>query len=137
LTEGALNVFTIQLAKRSVAYRYGVTILDTTVKTGRTPGVGGSIFAPTWEMVMGHKKQLITDEEYIKLYHERMNTSWHNHREIWLATIQESELAIGCMCRYQNEDGSTVFCHRHLLRAIFEKLCAKYSIPFLYYGELQ
>lgn len=105
--------------------------MDTSVKSGF------SVFRPTWDMVMGVKSGEITEAEYTRLYHEHMNHSWKTDRAKWLATIESTEpLAIGCMCRYKNEDGSVQFCHRHLLKDIFEKLCAARGIDFRYYGEL-
>lgn len=104
--------------------------MDTTVKSGT------SIFAPTWAMVMGIKSGELTWEEYTQQYYDKLNASWKSPegRPIWLATIRETEpVAIACMCRYTGPD---THCHRFLLKDLFEKLCAREGIPFLYYGEL-
>lgn len=99
--------------------------MDTTVKSGF------SIFAPTWDMVMDHKGHRITDEEYTRLYYERMNASWKANREKWMETLRmEEPVALSCYCK------AGCFCHRYLLKDMFEKLCTKYQIPFYYYGEL-
>lgn len=125
-----MNLFTIQLSKWYQARQRGITMLDTTVKTGT------SIFRPTWDMVMGIKHGRITWEEYTQMYYDRMNASWKSEeRSIWLETIRETDdLAIACMCRYE---GPHTQCHRFLLKDLFEKLCEKQGIPFLYYGELE
>jgi hypothetical protein len=129
LRRQALDVFTIQTARWRLARNRDITVLDTTVKTGT------SIFAPTWNMVMGIKNGDLTWDEYTKHYWERMNASWKSKdRSIWIATLKETEpLAIACFCRYE---GLETHCHRFLLKDLFEKLCAREGIPFLYYGEL-
>lgn len=122
-----MDVFTIQMAKWRIARNRDITVMDTTVKSGF------SIYRPTWDMVMGYKSGLISEDEYRALYIARMNESWKNPKErpMWLATIESTEsMAIGCMCK------PNTFCHRHILREIFEKLCAARGIPFYYYGEL-
>jgi hypothetical protein len=128
LTGGrVIDLFTIQIAKWRLARNRDIVFMDTTVKSGF------SIFAPTWDMVMGHKLGQISDEEYKKLYYAKMNASWKNEKERpqWLDVIQSKEpIAIGCYC------APGKFCHRHLLKEIFEKLCAARGIPFFYYGEL-
>ena len=48
--------------------------LNTTVKSGI------KAFAPTWDMVMGHKQGKISDEEYTKLYYALMRESWKKAR---------------------------------------------------------
>jgi hypothetical protein len=129
-----VDIFTIQMSKWRLARNRDIILLDTTVKTG------ASIFKPTWDMVMGYKAGQISEEEYTRQYWEKMNASWKDPKErvIWLQTIESTEpMAIGCMCPYRNRDtGEVQFCHRHLLKQIFEKLCAARKIPFYFYGEL-
>lgn len=124
-----MEVMTIQSAKWRLARNRDITILDTTAKSGT------SIFRPDWAMVMGLKTGDLSWEEYTKLYWEKMNASWKSpERSIWIATLQETApMAIACMCRYTGLD---THCHRFLLKDLFEKLCAREGIPFLYYGEL-
>jgi uncharacterized protein YeaO (DUF488 family) len=125
-----LDLFTIQLSKWWQARSRDIILLDTTVKTGT------SVFAPTWEMVMGYKQGVITWDEYTQQYYNRMNASWKSEKDrpVWLGTIESTEpLAIACMCRYE---GPHTHCHRFLLKELFEKLCERRGIPFYYYGEL-
>lgn len=120
-----MDVFTMQRGKWRQARNHDILIMDITVKSGF------SIFAPTWDMVMGHKQGRISDEEYTKLYYDKMNASWKADRDKWIDTLKITEpVALTCYCR----EGA--FCHRHLLKGMFEKLCERYDIPFLYYGEL-
>lgn len=135
-----MQVFTIMKSHWRVARNRDIVFMDTTV------AVNNSVFAPTWDMVLGYKayrRQLEHPEEplgkhapideatYTRLYHERMNQSWKENRQQWLSVIESNEpMAIACFC------APGEFCHRHLLKDIFEKLCAARGIEFLYYGEL-
>lgn len=121
-----MHLFTIQNAKWRLARNRDIAVMDTTVKSGF------SIFAPTWDMVMGHKAGRVSDEEYTQLYHDRMNASWKENRAKWIEVIETKEpLAIACYCK------AGEFCHRLLLKDIFEKLCKHRGIEFMYYGELK
>lgn len=113
------------MGRRWQAISRGVTFLDTTVKSG------AQMFAPTWEMVLGIKGGDITEEEYTQMYRAKMNESWKRDRVKWMALIEgDDPIAIGCYCKPGE------FCHRHLLKDIFEKICAAKGLPFYYYGEL-
>jgi len=130
-----MEVMTIALGQWRLARRYGVNMVDTTVKSGH------SIFAPSWDIVLGHKAGRVSDEEYTAEYRRLMNKSWHEHRDQWLEFIGQTEpLALACYCTaksatHVHPDGS-FFCHRFLLKDILEKLCHAKGIPFHYYGEL-
>lgn len=120
-----MELFTTQLSNWRTAKRLKIELVDTTVK-GKAP-----LFAPTWDMVMGHKNGTITDEEYTRLYREKMIQSWVENREGWERFMQREEpIALACYC------APGKFCHRKLLVKILEKLCARLNIPFKYYGEL-
>jgi uncharacterized protein YeaO (DUF488 family) len=87
-------------------------------------------FAPTWDIVMGHKNGKITDEEYTKKYYELMKISWKNNKDKWLEILHRDEVVLGCYCKSGN------FCHRYLLVDIFKKICENLEIPFEYCGEI-
>ena len=134
-----MEVITIQMSKRYQAQRFGLELVDTTVKSGLR------LFAPTWDIVMGHKRGKlqpgdddskylryapIDDAQYTEIYNAMMRRSWNEHREEWLTFMrQEQPLALACYCP------AGVFCHRHLLRRIFQHLAPAHDIPFRYYGE--
>lgn len=121
-----MELFTISKGRWREASKHKIEVVDTTVK-GKS-----KLFAPTWEMVLGHKDGSWSDEQYTAEYRKRMIQSWLAHREEWEAFLRREEpVAIACYCN------SGVFCHRHLLKDIFEELCKKLDIPFLYYGELE
>lgn len=92
--------------------------LDTTVKSG------DKTFAPTWDMVMGHKNGTISDEEYIKRYVVLMRESLKNNRSRWLEVMNMERVVLCCYCRKDK------FCHRVLLAKMLEKNGA------IYKGEL-
>jgi ribA/ribD-fused uncharacterized protein len=98
-------------------YRYsGPYRLDITVK-GNDPI--GKFFAPTWDMVMEHKKTK-NDQAYIDKYHALMLNSYANHRDIWDDVLSRETVVIVCFCN------PNAFCHRHLLRHYLVKLGAQY-----------
>lgn len=82
--------------------------LDITVKSS----TGWSrAFAPTWDMVMGHKAGQISDEEYIAAYTQILDQvstpAWQTLYDEGL--IWGCNLCLKCYC----PDGK--FCHTHLL----------------------
>lgn len=88
---------------------------DTTVKTSN------GTFAPTWEMVMKHKKGKISDEEYTQLYYDLMRKSFKKHRSEWDQLLSRDRVVLVCFCRKGK------FCHRLLLAEILVKLGAEYK----------
>lgn len=88
--------------------------VDTTVKSG------DKVFAPTWDMVMGHKNGTISDEEYIKKYVSLMRESLKKNKARWLEIMNMERVVLCCYCRKGN------FCHRVLLAKMFEKNGAEY-----------
>ena len=100
-------------------YRYaGPDRLDITVK-GQDPL--GKHFAPTWNIVMGHKRGELSDEEYTEIYHGLMVASYRNHRDAWEELLKRERIVLVCFCRPGK------FCHRYLLASYLEKLGAEYK----------
>lgn len=119
------KLFTIQVGKWRLAKDRDIKMMDTTVKSGY------SIFAPTWDMVLGHKAGTLSDEEYSKLYRNILTTSWQRDRQKWMDFLQDDDIyALACYCQ------AGKFCHRHLLVKFLQQLCKQLDIPFEYYGEL-
>ena len=118
-------VFTIQVGKWRLAKDRDIKIMDTTVKSGY------SLFAPTWDMVLGHKAGTLSDEEYSALYRNILLESWKKDRQKWLDFLNDDDqYALACYCR------AGKFCHRHLLVKFLRQLCKQLGISFEYYGEL-
>lgn len=120
-----MELFTIQIAKWRIAKRLNITHLDTTVKSG------DKVFAPAWNMVIGHKARSITDEQYTSEYISMMRLSYQNNTSRWLEVATMDRVALACYCP------ANCFCHRLLLVDLFEKVCQKHAIPFKYSGEIQ
>lgn len=119
-----MELYTIQLAKWRIAKKMGIPIVDTTVKSGE------SCFAPSWDIVQGVKKGLITPEEYTVAYHAITRDQYRRDPHRYLELINLDKVAVMCYCP------SGKFCHRHLMVGIFEKLCARYDVSFVYRGEI-
>lgn len=121
-----MELFTLQASKTKLAREHKIFVTDTTVRAKHP------YFAPTWSIVMGHKDGEITDAEYTAEYYRQMQRSWAVNREQWENFLrQDGFVGISCYCR------AGAFCHRHLLRKMFEKVCPKLGIPFFYYGEFE
>ena len=121
-----MHVFTIQIGKWRLAQQHNVQMINTTVKDGMR------MFAPTWDMVMGHKNGRVSDEEYTADYRKLMIQSMKDHRLKWEDFLKDdTPIALACYCK------PGVFCHRHLLLGLFKEICEKRKIEFLYYGELE
>lgn len=119
-----MELYTIQMAQWRMAKARGISFLDTTVKSGE-PWI-----APDWNMVMDIKAKKITEEQYTKLYTDRMVASYYQHTDLWHALIKNEKLAIACYC------APGTFCHRHILVKLIQGLCLKQNTPFTYMGEL-
>lgn len=95
------------------SYR-GEDRLNITVKSG------DKTFAPEWDMVMGHKRGDLSDEEYTNKYVELMKKSLKENPEKWKNLMNKEKVVLTCYCK----EGK--FCHRILLAKMLEKSGAKY-----------
>jgi hypothetical protein len=119
-----LIVYTIQMGKWRVAQALKIPFKDITVKSG------DPIFAPDWDMVLGHRDGKITDAEYTKKYYEKMLRMYNQYRPEWDELLAKPTVAISCYC------SANKFCHRHILREIIEKILNKRELPYQYGGEI-
>lgn len=97
--------------------------LDTTIKSG----VGfGKQFAPTWDLVMRHKRGEISDQEYTDGYLILMRERYAINRQMWHRWIRDTEsVTLCCYC------ASGKFCHRHILAdVVLLKIAAYMDIPY-------
>jgi uncharacterized protein YeaO (DUF488 family) len=83
--------------------------LDITVRTGDLD------FAPTWDMVMGHKNGTLSDEEYTERYMNILRVSFSNVHQKWVDIMEMEEITLVCYCK------SGKFCHRKILAEVFSK----------------
>jgi len=87
-------------------YRYpGPHRLDITVK-GKDPK--GSYWAPTWNMVMAHKRTG-DNHTYIDAYHKRIMYMITQQPSTWEELLDRKYAVLVCFCPSNN------FCHRFLL----------------------
>jgi uncharacterized protein YeaO (DUF488 family) len=102
--------------------RRGQEGLDITVKSGLT---WARAFAPTWEMVCGHKNHAalaagedlpyprhapISNEEYIRRYRQILDRAGDAWKELYRYAMQHDfQVTLLCYCRFAQ------FCHTHLL----------------------
>ena len=85
-----------------------------------TIGTGDKVFAPSWEIVIGHKRGKITDKQYTNAYIKLMRISYKRHKKRWNEILNKDKIVFCCYC------SSDKFCHRYILANIFTKLGAKY-----------
>lgn len=127
-----MELFTVRLGynHKSIpereAERLGILVVNTTAR-GKS-----LLFAPSWDIVMGHKDGSVTDQQYRDVYLPMMRESWNTHRKDWMEFLQQPGwVAIGCYCK------AGCFCHRLILVEILQKLSEMLNLPFTYYGELE
>lgn len=119
-----MKVYTVQLAKRQQAIAQGIPVFDVTVKSGHIA------FAPTWNMVKGHKSGQMKVSAYTRRYLAMMRQSYVDNHQAWMGLVEMPTVAIACYCR------AGKFCHRHLLVDYLEKVCQTNGIPFERGGEI-
>lgn len=120
-------VSTSQMGKWRKVDSIGLVRLDITVKTGDLR------FAPTWDMVMGHKENdpRYSDELYTMMYREMMRQSYLNDPDYWEDLLHCDGICLMCFCK------SCDFCHRFILIDILEEMCLVRGIDFVYVGEVE
>lgn len=120
-------VSTSQMAKWKKVDALGLVRLDITVKTGDRR------FAPTWDMVMGHKNgdPDYDDEGYTILYRQLMEESYCRDPNYWEDLLHCDGICLVCFCKACN------FCHRFVLIDILEEMCKARGIDFDYVGEIE
>jgi hypothetical protein len=110
---------------------HGSAGLDITVKSAS--GIG-TLLAPTWALVGGHKGwqgyEPLTDAEYTERYLELLRSRYRRSEQAFTDLIQRPELVLLCYCR------AGVFCHRHLALDVLDKIAHAKGLPFARGGEL-
>lgn len=119
-----MKLYTIRVQSWRRAKNLDIPFIDTTVKTGN------KAFAPTWPLLSKYKSKLIDADAYTERFYELMRISYRNNPEEWDEIMSHETLAIGCYCP------SGEFCHRYLLKDIFQKVAESRGIEFEYLGEL-
>lgn len=122
-----MDVFTVQISNWRVATERGVLVINSTVRAKHP------LFAPTWDMVMGHKQGSVSDDEYRREYYALLDHRLHANVVPWQEFFmfnQGRQIALGCYCTPGD------FCHRHLLVPMLGKLATHWKLPYAYFGEI-
>lgn len=119
-----MEIYTVQIAKYRMARELNIPIVDTTRKSGV------QVFAPDWDMIMGHKEGTLTSAAYTEKYRTKMLRTFNHYRPEWESLIEHPLVALACYC------SPFVFCHRHLLVDIMEIIHHKRGLPFYRGGEI-
>jgi hypothetical protein len=78
-----MGFYTIQISKYRTAKALGITMIDTTVKSGM------SIFAPRWDMVIGHKEGILSNEQYAEQYMSVIQDSIRTRSREWRIFLEK------------------------------------------------
>lgn len=98
-----MNIWTYQIAKWRHVNQLGIPAIDTTVKSGAIQ------LAPSWDIVIGHKKGVISDQQYTEVYNKIITSWWFTDPEFFERLMSYPTVALGCYC------SPGKFCHRHLI----------------------
>lgn len=119
-----IKVWTIQMSKWRLARDKDIYFLDITAKSGMLA------FAPKFSDVMAYKRGELSEEEYTRIYLERMEESKRLFPLKWSSLAKRPQIAFACYCK------AGVFCHRHLFVDIVEKHFSL-EVEILRMGELE
>lgn len=114
-----MKVYTYQIGKWRQLRGLGIPLMDTTVKSG------DKRLAPTWAMVLGIKRGILSKADYAAQYRELLEASYQAHPKFWQILLASDSIAFGCYCKPGQ------FCHRYLLVKFLKTLQ-----PLEYRGEL-
>jgi len=120
----SLELYTISLSQWRRAKELNIPLLDITYKSGI------QALAPSGKALGEYKKGLVTDEEYTKLYIQKMRNSFLDSPEVWESLFLNKKLALACYCK------AGVFCHRHILTELLVKYAKYKKYELILKGEL-
>ncbi len=121
----------IGTARISYRGRADQTILNITIKSAT--GLG-TLFAPTWDMVMQSKRHQIAWETYCQQYTALMRDRYCTAEDQFVEALRSDELILGCYC--PDTSTTTRHCHRYLLADILTKVANHHNIATIQLGEL-
>ncbi len=119
-----IHIWTIQIAKWRVAKAQEIFFLDITAKSGH------KAFAPHFRDVLAFKQGLVSEEDYTKLYLDRMYASQDTNWKAWRSLKNHPRIAFGCYCR------AGTFCHRHLFTDLATTYLEQSGYEVVQEGEL-
>jgi len=101
----------------------GVPFLDITAMSGLQH------FAPEMRYVRMYKSGTMLEDEYTRIYIDKMRRSVRDHAKAWEDLAQYEKVAVACYCRVG------VFCHRHIWVTLVKKYFARKGIAVIDMGE--
>ena len=113
------------MAKWRLVKERGIAFLDITAKSGI------AAFAPDFGDVMRYKRGELSEEEYTKIYVERMARSRTVCPRRWASLNQRYEIAVACYCK------AGVFCHRHLFVNEYKDFLEEQGCVVIVEGEIE
>lgn len=131
MTETKQHICAVGTARIGYRGRIGQRVLDTTIKSAT--GLG-TVFAPTWSMVMDWKRGAMDWDTYTKHYTDLMRERYQKNQAAFLEALQSDELIVCCYCK--DTHASTRHCHRYLLVDILHKVADHYQIGIKSLGEV-
>lgn len=102
--------------------------IDITVKSSSS--IIGHLFSPTWDMVLNHKANVISDQDYIDSYLKLFNSRINYMHGVFVEFLNQPSATLTCYCK------GSKFCHRHIASYLIIDYCELYDIPYTYVGEL-
>lgn len=122
-TEKKIKIWTIQMSNWRTAKKRNIPLKDITVH-------GKSIFSPYVSALLKYKSKAISEDDYTKLYIEKMRNLYTNNPAAWEELLNEQEFAVACFC---SPNG---FCHRYLFVDLIEKFAVSRGYVVEKCGEI-
>lgn len=120
-----MEIYTCQLSNWRIVLAKGIELVDITAKSGI------QCFAPDYTLVMDYKEGRIEEEEYTRLYIEKMRKCFVENRQAWDNLKTKQKVAYACYCR------SGAYCHRHIFtHDLLSKFLVKEGIEHHLLGEV-
>lgn len=92
---------------------------------------GVKAFAPDFAKVKEYKQNLLSEEEYTRLYLEKMARSETEYARVWGHLQLFPKMAFACYCK------AGIFCHRHLFLPLVKSYLERYGHTVEEMGELK
>ena len=120
-----MDIYTIQLSQWRIANDLDIPIIDITAKSGV------EYLAPDFSLVMQYKNGMLSELDYTNNYISKMRYSLIRYPEIWENLLNFNKFAFACYCK------PDVFCHRHILKNLFEKYAISKGCIVRQCGEIR
>lgn len=120
-----MKLYTVAMSQWRKAKAQDIALYDITVKSGN------KLYAPADAVLWAYKRGEVSDEEYTRLYREKLAQGFVERPDDFEAFLHQSgPLAVACYCR------AGTFCHRHLFITFMQTVAEDNEIPFEYLGEI-